>query len=158
MTNLDTEVASLTIKIQDISVGHNFYVGVLTGLDQFGRYCAHGAVVGWKSLVQLCHFSPNRRCCFYQIDLETLVCQIQGSLHACDAASHDHDSANRLYILVFGIDCGHCVPSSAGSIISPGFGISRELSLIDQRLPRKPVASSTCSLATSEVSKTSRVL
>jgi len=36
-------------------------VGMPADLDQFGRNNSHGAVIGWKSLVQLGHDAANGR-------------------------------------------------------------------------------------------------
>jgi hypothetical protein len=54
-----------------------------TDIQQLRRENSYGAVIGGKSLVQLGHFAAYAGVLFHQVDLDSHLTEIQGSLHAC---------------------------------------------------------------------------
>jgi len=87
----DLEAAHLPGYALQLCQGKKFYVEMPADLDQFRRDDSHGAVIGGKGLVQLCHGATDGWTLFNQVDLVAGVRQVQGCLHAGDAAADDHD-------------------------------------------------------------------
>ncbi len=60
---------------------------------------AHGAVVGWKSLIELGHHSTDGWFIFNQINFYSGFCQIKGCLHASNSAAENHGGTD--FFLLF---------------------------------------------------------
>ena len=76
-------------------------IDIPADLDQFRRDNSHGAVVGGKGLVQLRHGPANGRRLLHEMHIKARISQVQGSLHAANAAANDHDRAlDRLVRLI----------------------------------------------------------
>ena len=58
-------------------------------LDQFGRENSHGAVIGWKGLVELGHMSTNARSFLNQIHLKTSAGKIKRGLNTADPSPNN---------------------------------------------------------------------
>jgi hypothetical protein len=65
-----------------------FDVDMPADLDQFGRNNSHGAVIGWKSLVQLRHNATDSRRLFNQMNIKAGIGEIQCGLHTGNAGTH----------------------------------------------------------------------
>ena len=65
-------------------------------LDQFGRDNTHCAIIGGKSLVQLRHQPTDGRRSFYQVNIVSGIGSVQSRLHAGNAATDNHHSANSI--------------------------------------------------------------
>ncbi len=70
------------------------------GLDEPGGQDSDGTVVGRERLVKGCHDAPDCRGSFDQINTKSPISQIHGCLYAGDAASHDHDGADHVMIVI----------------------------------------------------------
>jgi hypothetical protein len=86
----DREVPLFSLDRGELGEGEQLDVDVPADLDQFGRDDSHGAVVGGEGLIELCHDSANRRGSLHEIHVVAGVRQVQGGLHAGDAAADHH--------------------------------------------------------------------
>ncbi len=84
-------VADVAGHIGNFAVGQQLDIGILGHLHHLGGADAGRAVQGGKGFVELEHVAAHGRLAFHQVDGVTGVADIQGGLHAGDAATHDHD-------------------------------------------------------------------
>jgi len=91
------EAPRIAVNALQFRQGKDFDVGVPADLDQLGTDNSHGAVVGGEGLVDLRHGAADGRPLLHQTDIIARVGQIQGGLHAGDAASHHHDGAQDVF-------------------------------------------------------------
>jgi hypothetical protein len=82
----------------DFREGVELDVVMPADLDQLGRQNSHGAVIGGKGLIQLRHGPADGRLLFHQMYKIAGVGQIQGGLHAGDAAAHYHYRSEHLSV------------------------------------------------------------
>jgi hypothetical protein len=74
--NLDSKIASGSFDSLNVAVRNYFDIGVLCeSLKLWGEY-TRGAIVGWKSLVELGHDAPDARLFVHQIHPETGFSQV----------------------------------------------------------------------------------
>jgi hypothetical protein len=90
LDQFDLKIACITANIGNFRKRQQFDIDVPADLDQFGRDDSHGTVIGWECFVQLGHHPPDRARPFHEVDIETGVGQIQGSLHSGDTAADYH--------------------------------------------------------------------
>jgi len=83
-------VPYLSLYAVDFSIGEDFYIGVPADLDQLWREYSHGALVGWKGLVQLRHMAANAWPFFNQVHLEPGGGEIKRGLNAADSSTNNH--------------------------------------------------------------------
>ena len=93
----DGEVPLLSLDCGELGEGEQLDVDVPADLDQFGRDDSHGAVVGGEGLIELCHDPADRGGALHEIHVVAGVRQVQGGLHAGDAAASDENRANPLF-------------------------------------------------------------
>ncbi len=84
----------------DFGIGQDFDIGMPITFDELGRFDAHGAVIGGKSLVELGHLAADGRRFLDQIDLVSCGGKIERGLNTADPATDDHDIS---HIAVCGI-------------------------------------------------------
>ena len=94
--DLGREVARLALEADELGVGHHVDVEVTPRLDQLRGERAHGAVVGGEGLVELGHVPAERWGFLDEIDLVPAFGEVQRTLDARDAASHDERSSGGL--------------------------------------------------------------
>jgi hypothetical protein len=107
-SNGNGEIALFTGNGGDFGEGEQFNVEMPADLDQFRGNDSHGAVVCGEGLVELRHRPTDGRRFFDKIDEVTGVCQIEGGLHAGDAAAHHENRTNcvvHLYYPCVVVDC-----------------------------------------------------
>ena len=90
----DSEVPGLSVDFERFAVRENLDAGMASGLDQFRRDGAHGAIVGREGFIQLCHVTADGRFLFNQVNFETLLGKVEGSLHTGDPSADNHDRAD----------------------------------------------------------------
>jgi hypothetical protein len=88
------EVTFKTLDLFNLGAGDEVDVTMPADLDQFWRDNSHGAIIGWKGLVEFRHHPPNGRGFFQEMNLVAGICQIQGRLHPGNATSHDKDGSH----------------------------------------------------------------
>jgi hypothetical protein len=84
------KVSQLPFYTVDFSVGEDLDIRMPADLDQLGRQNSHGAVIGGKGLVQLCHMAANAWRLFNQVNFEAGSGKIERGLDAADATTNNH--------------------------------------------------------------------
>ena len=84
------KVPGLTFNILQFGKGKELDVSVPADLDQLGRDNSHGAVIGGKGLVDLCHGTANGRALFHQVDEIPCIGQVQRGLHPGNPTTDNH--------------------------------------------------------------------
>jgi len=85
------KITYLTFYLVDLCIGENLYIWMPADLDQFRCENSHGAVIGGKGLIKLCHMATDTRRLFHQVNLEACRCQVKGCLDAAYATPDNHD-------------------------------------------------------------------
>jgi hypothetical protein len=101
----DGEIARLALNPIDLGHGQDFYVGVSFTFQEFWRFNAHGAVIGWKGFVKLGHLTADGGSFFNQINPESCRGQIKGGLNTADTGAHNHDIAESAVFKNVGKSC-----------------------------------------------------
>jgi hypothetical protein len=83
------------LHICDLCKGQQLDVEMPADLDQFRGDNSHGAVIGGKRLVELGHDPSDGGGPLHEVNVISGVCEIEGRLHACDAAPDHHDRTER---------------------------------------------------------------
>jgi hypothetical protein len=89
------EIARFALDGTHLGVGQDLNVGVAPDVHHLGRHNAHGTVVRRERLVQLRHVAADGALALHQVHLNACVGQIEGSLHASDAATDNHHRPDR---------------------------------------------------------------
>jgi hypothetical protein len=89
--HLDLKPPLLPLDICDLCKGQQLDVEMPADLDQFGGDNSHGAVIGREGLVELGHDPSDGGGTLHEVNVISGVCEIEGRLHASDAAPDHHD-------------------------------------------------------------------
>jgi hypothetical protein len=91
LVDLDFEGACLAAHFLDFAVGKEVDPWMSTDIQQLWRENSDGAIVGWKSLVQLGHLSADAGQLFDHVHLDAHLGQVQGSLNTGDSTADDQN-------------------------------------------------------------------
>ncbi|OPY13067.1 MAG: hypothetical protein A4E69_01837 [Syntrophus sp. PtaB.Bin138] len=89
----DGEVSRFPLHALHLGIGDHLDIGMPLAFNEFGRFDAHGAVVGGKGLVEMGHLPADGRRFLDKIDLESCRAEIKGRLDPADASTDNHDVA-----------------------------------------------------------------
>jgi hypothetical protein len=95
MADMHREVPGPAINAEHIGIGVDLDIEMAAGVDQFGAYIAHGAIISRECLIQLGHVSADGCLLLDQMDLKTLIGQIQSRLDAGNATANHHHGTSR---------------------------------------------------------------
>jgi hypothetical protein len=80
------------LERNQIGTRDNFDIEMAARLDEFWGEDAHRAIVGWKSLIQLCHHPANGRRGLQKVNIVTGFSKIKRGLNPGNPPSNHQDS------------------------------------------------------------------
>jgi hypothetical protein len=85
----DFEMTGLTLDVDHFGIGEEVDVGMVGRVHHLGGDDASRAIEGGKGLVELCHVAADGWVFLHQMDFESFIGNIEGSLHPCNAGADD---------------------------------------------------------------------
>ena len=96
--HLRFEMTRRALQVRQLRQRQDFDIQVAGAFDEFGGDNAGRAITGRKSLVQMSHHAADGPIALDEIDLEPAVGEVQGGLHAGDAAALHKHCANHFVV------------------------------------------------------------
>jgi len=90
------EIAGPAFDMNHFRISEEIDVGMIRCIDHFGCDDTSRAIESWESFIQLGHMAANRRVLLYKMDLESLLSDVQGSLHPGNACTDDQNLRNHI--------------------------------------------------------------
>jgi hypothetical protein len=97
----DFKMTGLTFDVGHFRIGEEVDVGMIAHIHHFGRDDTSRAIEGGKGLVELGHMAADGWVLLHQMDFESLIGNVEGSLHPCNAsANHKCFWDNVFYFII----------------------------------------------------------
>jgi hypothetical protein len=94
----DFEMTGFTFDVDHFGIGEEVDVGMVGCVHHLGCDDASRAIEGGKGLVELGHMAADGWVLLHQMDFESFIGNVEGSLHPCNARSNDKRLGNNFSV------------------------------------------------------------